>query len=249
MATPDTPIPAKIKDAIVEAIVEIRFETKTVPEILIGRLADYEPWRGYQQRKLPMYEIPAALRQIDPNLRYQTVFELREPTGKRCVRIGPEALSCHQFAPYIGWTDLRPQLNEAIDVLFDRAEPVLLQRLGLRYINALRSDVHGIGSITDLDLTIEVATVPLAGNATLAFSTEPAANMRCTVRIATPDFVTGAVPENTTVLIDVDVFTKTAPGAVTRDVAKDWVRDAHEQEKKNFFRLLKNSTIDALKES
>ena len=85
MATPGKAFPAKIKDAIVEAIFEVRFETTTVQEILIGRLADYEPWRSFQQRKLPAYEIPAAFRQVDQNLRYTTIFELREVSCGVCV--------------------------------------------------------------------------------------------------------------------------------------------------------------------
>lgn len=49
MAERGRPIPTKLKhDAIVEAVVEIRFDmpAKTIPEIFFGRLAEYEPWRG-----------------------------------------------------------------------------------------------------------------------------------------------------------------------------------------------------------
>ena len=71
------PIPQKLKhDAIVEALVEIRFDASTIPEVLLGRLADHEPWKGFDQRRLPAYEIPAPIRQADANLRYNPWFEL-----------------------------------------------------------------------------------------------------------------------------------------------------------------------------
>jgi hypothetical protein len=47
-------LPQKLKnDAIVEAIFEIRFDTSTILEVLIGRLADLVPWNGFKQQRLP----------------------------------------------------------------------------------------------------------------------------------------------------------------------------------------------------
>src|SRR2546427_129180 len=111
-------IPAKLKqDAIVEAIFEIRFDTSTIPEVLLGRLADYAPWKAFEQRRLPAYEIPDPVRQVDPNLRYTPVFELQHAAGQRSVRIGAHVLSYHQLAPYVGWPAFKPELIRAIQGL------------------------------------------------------------------------------------------------------------------------------------
>jgi uncharacterized protein (TIGR04255 family) len=248
-------IPRKLKhDAIVEAVFEMRFRVTTtpeiLPEILFGRLAEYNPWRSLTQRRMPLYGVPAAMREVDPNLRYQPFFELidlEKPT--RFVRIGPQALSYHRVAPYIGWERFQPELDEAVDGLFEKSNGLTIERLGIRYMNALRSDLHGIRSISDLDMKLEVAGDIVSGRANLNFTTAASAHTDCTVRVATTDFVQGDLPANTCVYVDIDVFTKL--GFETRNSAdvKAWVATAHTKEKEQFFRLLREDTIQALREA
>jgi hypothetical protein len=66
MATRKKRIPAKLKDdAIVEAVLEVRFDMTTIPEVVLGRLADCPSWKGFEQGRMPTYEIQAILRQAD----------------------------------------------------------------------------------------------------------------------------------------------------------------------------------------
>jgi hypothetical protein len=54
MATRKKRIPAKLKyDAIVEALLEVRFDMTTIPEVLLGRLADCPSWKGFEQDRMP----------------------------------------------------------------------------------------------------------------------------------------------------------------------------------------------------
>ena len=247
MALCGKPVPKKLKnDAIVEAILELRFDTVTIPEILFGRLADYEPWKELAQQKLPIYEVPAALRQVDPNLRFQAIFELCGP--QRAIRIGPQVISYHRMVPYIGWERFRPELEETITGLFDRANGLVIRRLGLRYLNALSPDLHGITSISDLDLEIKVASRRVEGNVNLNFTMDVTSATACTVRVATTEFVQGKLPPNTSVYVDVDVFTKDGFETRERKAVEDWVTAAHDNEKEQFFRLLTDRSIEALKE-
>jgi uncharacterized protein (TIGR04255 family) len=249
MATRGRPIPKKLKDdAIVEAIFEIRFDSTTIPEILFGRLADYSPWKTFEQRQLPAYVIPAPVRQADANLRYQPVFELVEATRQQAVRIGPQVLSYHRLSPYVGWVKFRSDLEEAIVGLFAKADGLSIRRLGLRYMNALRPDLHGIRSISDLDLSVEIAGEKISGNVNVNFTTHASADTSSTVRIATPDFVQGALPASTSIYVDVDVFTKDTFRTSDQQVVKNWIKTAHDKEKADFFGLLTDSTIEALKE-
>src|SRR5580658_6612724 len=120
MVARDFPLPARIDpDAILEAIVEIRFDAPTIlPEVLFGRLSEHAAWAGFQQRRLAAYEIPAGLRESDVNLRFAPIFELVRPDSRRIVRIGPHAMSYHVLAPYPGWGVFRPEIEEAIDELY-----------------------------------------------------------------------------------------------------------------------------------
>lgn len=243
----EKPVPKKLKnDAIVEAILELRFDTATIPEVLFGRLADYRPWKNLAQRRLPAYDIPSVLRQVDPNLRFQAVFEL---TGEqRAVRIGPQVISYHRTVPYIGWERFWPELRETISGIFETANGLVIRRLGLRYLNALRPDLHGIASISDLDLEIKVANERVTGNVNLNFTVDVPSKTACTVRIATSEFVQGNLPPNTSVYVDVDVFTKGGFETKERKTVENWVTEAHDSEKREFFRLLTDRSIEALEE-
>ena len=196
-----------------------------------------------------MYEIPAPLRQSDPTLRYQPVFELAKPEIQRAIRIGPQVVSYHQVSPYVGWDKFKPELDETIDGLFAKADGPTVRRLGLRYMNALRRDVHGIPSISDLDLRLTIAGEMVSGNVNVNFTTGTPDDTECTVRIATPEFVQGNLPANTSVYVDVDVFTKEGFRTKDQSVVKEWVESAHKTEKEHFFRLLTNQSIESLKEN
>jgi uncharacterized protein (TIGR04255 family) len=249
MAMIGTSTPVKLKhDAIVEALVEIRFSMATIPEIFYGRLAELPPWKGFKQEQLPASNIPAALRQVDLNFRYQPVFALIGEENLRAVRIGPQVLSYHRVMPYVGWARFKPEIDEAIAGVFEKGEGLTVERLGLRYLNALRSDLHGIQSIGDLDLTVQIAGEGIPGNVNVNFTTEVADKTDCTVRIATPEFILGKLPAQTSVYVDVDIFTKPEFTTKERAVVHDWVEVAHTEEKKQFFRLLTERTIESLKE-
>jgi uncharacterized protein (TIGR04255 family) len=242
-------VPKKLKhDAILEAVLEVRFEATTVPEILFGRLAEYEPWKGFGQRRMPVYEIPPLMREADPNLRYQAVFELGHPDKKRAVRVGQHVLSYHRLEPYVGWAQFKPELEEAVHVLFDKADGLVIRRLGLRYINALRQSPHGIRSVLDLNMTLAVADTRISSNVNLNFTVDLPDSSQCTVRVATPEFVQGLLPPSTSAVADVDVFTKEGFKTHDENQVKTWIDFAHTQEKEHFFRLLTSGTIQNLKE-
>lgn len=246
-------VPAKLKtDAIVEALVELRFDLPSVgiPEISFVRLAENPAWKEYQQRMLPLFHLPAHVRMSDVNLRYQPALELVAPDTQRSVRIGPQVLSYHRLAPYVGWGKFRPEINETVVWLFTQIPEINVRRLGLRYMNALRAEAHQIKSVLDLNLELKVADKRIDGNVNVNF-TEPVDNdSACTVRIATPEFiqVQGAVPPNTSVYVDVDVFTKDGFSTGSQEAVIAWINDAHTAEKENFFQLLTDQTINELKE-
>jgi uncharacterized protein (TIGR04255 family) len=242
-------IPAKLKhDAIVEALLEVRFDTTTIPEVLLGRLADCASWKGFEQDRMPAYEIPAFLRQADPNLRYQPIFELHNTEKNRALRIGGHVLSYHRLTPYESWSKFKPELDAAIDALFAKAEGLTISRLGLRYINAIRPEFHQISSILQLDLTLAVEQEAVVSNVNINFTTDLSDDTQCTVRVATTEFVQGTLPPGSRVLIDVDVFTKESFKINDAQKVKQWVESAHIMEKEQFFRLLTDATIDALEE-
>jgi len=251
MATHNKALPEKLRhDAIIEAIFEVRFDmTVMIPEIFFGQLAACELWKKFEQHRMPAYAIPTPLRQADVNLRFQPVFELREAKGHRSVRIGSNVFSYHQMSPYVGGDKFILELSEAIDILFEKAKGLNVRRLGFRYINALIPDIHDIRSIAALDLKLAIAGESVSDQVNINYTKDLSDDTRCTVRIATPDFVQGVLPPNTAVMIDVDVFTKDSFRTKENTKVKEWVKYAHIKEKEQFFRLLTDKTIDFLKEN
>jgi uncharacterized protein (TIGR04255 family) len=242
-------IPLKLKhDFILEVVFELRFETSTLPEVLFGRLADHAPWRGFRQEPLPAYSIPAVMRQTDPNLRYQPVLQLVGEDGRRSVRVGPQVASYHRTAPYVGWLQFSKELEEFFHGVFGRSENTTVSRLGIRYINAATKELHGVSAFTDLDIRLTVKEHQIVEQVNVNYLNEHQRDTQSTVRIATPDLVIGTVPSGATLMIDVDVYTKSGFSTTDPNYVSDWAGFAHGEEKKQFFRLLKPSTIEALRE-
>ena len=201
----------------------------------------------FTQRRLPTADIPAALRRADPNLRYQPSIELIHPEGTKVVRIGPQSLSFTRRAPYPGWEIFGPEIAQAIDVLFSVIPDVSISRLGLRYVNALRSDNHKVTKVADLNLDIAVDKINLEENLNLNYRNNVGSDATCLVRIATRDFARGKISENTSVLIDIDVSTIESFKISNAMSANSWKEAAHEIEKEKFFRLLTPETIKTLR--
>ncbi len=243
------PLPRKLKhDGIVEALLEIRFDTPAVLEVLYGRLADIPSWQGFIQRRLPTADIPAPMRNLDPQLRFAPSFELRETNGQRSIRIGPQAVSYHRGAPYVGWSRFKPELFEVVDQLFAKAGSLTIHRLGLRYLNALTKGRHGLSRVSDLNVRLYVAEERLVGNLNVNFTKDVSQETKCTVRVATTEFVQGHLPQDTAAYVDVDVHTNDSFRANEAPAVREWIDFAHDEEKKAFFGLLPPEIINALRE-
>jgi uncharacterized protein (TIGR04255 family) len=241
-------IPRKLKhDAIVEALIEFRFETRTKPEFLLVRLSEIEAWKDFKESRLPAFSIPEQIREVDPNLRFQPIFELQK--DQRSLRIGPRVISYHLRSPYQGWAIFGKEIERVAEAVFSKADSFVMKRLGLRYLNALTSDVHQIRSIGDLDVSVVVGTETVTDDINLNRTLTASNDRRCTIRIATPEFVTGSLPPNTSVLADIDIFTPDSFETTDQDVVKRWVEAAHTTEKQEFFVLLKDETITSLEET
>ncbi len=244
-----TPHPRRIEpDAIVEALLELRFDAVApLPEVLFGRLAEIAPWAGFTQRSLPAYQIPAAFRDADANLRFVPVFELAGADPGRAVRIGAHVLSYHRMPPYPGWVEFSAELDVAIDGLFDKAEGLAVRRIGLRFLNAFTVQGHGIATVSDLDLTVLVAGAPVSGKFNLNFTTDIAEKTQCRVSISTLEYVQGNIPPDTSLVADIDVFTSEPFQADSREEVKRWLAAAHTQKNEAFFGLLTPTAITRLR--
>lgn len=114
-------LPKKLKnDAIREAVLEIRFEPDPtmVSEVLLGRIADADIWKGYRQARLPTADIPAVIRRANPDLTYQPSIVLTSPDGRVAVRVGPQSVAYSTIGTYPGWDVFGEELTNVVNLLY-----------------------------------------------------------------------------------------------------------------------------------
>ena len=234
-------LPRKLKkDAIVEALCEVRFdssESKEVPELVVGRLADCENWKKFGKARLPISDVPAPVRQQNASLRNQPVLELRDSDRARVVKIGSNVVSYHALAPYPGWDSFRPELDDMLDFVFGAFEDFQALRLGFRYVNLVNEKDHLVPDVMALNYSATVAGTQLEPPLNLNYQIARGEEYRATVRIASPDFVPAKIKEPYSALIDVDVSTPEGSTIASVDAAKAWIIKAHDIEKDEFFKL------------
>ena len=235
-----TRTPAKLNpDAIAEAICEVRFEceeSKSLPELVVGKLAAFRNWEQFAKIRLPISDIPAPIRAQDPNLRNQPSLELRQAQNLRLAKIGPNVLSYHRLAPYPGWDDFKNEIEETIKFLFASFNDFECTRIGFRYVN-LFTDKHGVSGVGELNYSVNVAGEPLSGPQNLNYNRSQSEDHIVQVRIASPEFVSGPDLTEVRAVVDLDVFTPGQFETHNADTAVRWIEEAHNFEKEEFFRL------------
>jgi uncharacterized protein (TIGR04255 family) len=243
-------LPNKLKDdSITEALVEIRFASSDLDEVIVGRLSDFTAWDGYTKARLPAADIPLPIRKMDPALRFQPLLELAAPDKSRRVRIGPATTSYHVLGKYIGWTAFSRELGTVTEHFFKVMKNVQAERLGLRYVNALTKARHGIAGVGDLKLQVRIDDHSVGAPLNVNFTEHQSEVHRVTTRVATPEFVTGPLGKDISLLVDVDVFSPDRFRCTDPQAAMSWVSEAHKIEKESFFRLFPDKTIEAWRES
>ena len=252
MKSPEIP-PGKLKkDAIVEALCEIQFDSKqsqSLPELVVGKLVEFDSWKEFQQNRLPIAEFPSAVRFQEPTLKYQAVVQLNDQEGGRVAKIGPNSLSVHRLTPYPGWEVFKPELVEAIEFLFTTFDDFAASRIALRYVNLFTAKDHGVKDVLDLNYSVNLAGEILDIDQNLNYRLSLSENEEVQVRIATPKFVSGVGDEEFSVLADVDVYAVTNWSTNDLEQALTWLDDAHTYEKSEFFRLFTAEMYERLAKS
>lgn len=240
-----------VEDSIVEALCEIRFEcdeSVTLPELVIGQLAGDEAWSTFQKNRLPINNIPAEVRAQDPNLRREPLMELREPHGARVVKIGTNVFSYHNLLPYPGWSELRPAIENAVRPLFEKFTNFKVTRIGFRYVNIFTSAGHGVNSVCDLNYKASVNGSELNEPINLNYRVQKTEAHTVQVRLASPGYVNSPPGQQMSALVDIDVFTNDNWRNDSFEDTMNWVDDAHEFEKEEFFNLFTPEMFERLVE-
>jgi uncharacterized protein (TIGR04255 family) len=114
-------------------------------------------------------------------------------------------------------------------------------------VNALTSGAHGVRSIEDLNLRVDVGGKPLV-DVTVSYGSDEDPSTEALVRIASKKHVVGELAADATFVVDIDIHNEQPANLKDTADVMAWLEHAHELEKRLFFELLPDRIVDPLKE-
>ncbi|MBN1700020.1 MAG: TIGR04255 family protein [Spirochaetales bacterium] len=120
---------------IIEADIEIRFTSMLPDDAVFGVIYSKISSDFPHVRKLPILQIPEAIRSKDPSLIYNAHYSLTNDKEPLQFNIGPRAIIFVNIDEYIGWDKYFSFINDVLDKIDLKNIILKTQRIGLRYIN------------------------------------------------------------------------------------------------------------------
>ncbi len=233
-------IPKKIDPCpITEVVVEIRFESELPEDAIFGVIYNRFKDRYQSTKKLPILQIPEAIRSQDPNLKFSPHYRIQDDNF--LIQIGPKVFSLVNLKEYCGWECLSQRIYETFAMLADLKIMNNIIRFGLRYINMF--DELNIYDKSNLKVFLNEKSF---GDTTI----------NLTMRIPAGDYFNQfKVVNHAQVIIDnnihngsiIDIDTALSPfsGDFFGNI-HTIVENAHTHEKQLFFSLLKDDFVASL---
>ena len=229
-------LPLKLKhDNVADAIIEVRFDTNTDPNVLFALIyAKVKERLKGKVQSLPFPPVPAVIIRKDQSLKYRPLYRV---DGDDCtLQIGAQMIALNSTIPYIGWGRFYDLFEWVLGQSFDILGNV--QRLGLRYVNFFDENISNQVNIafellgsnnkpTKFHIQTEVETGEFKN--TIQYSPS-------VLQKLDNNSIQGSI-------IDIDTYKVYSGDKCTmKDVLDDLVQ-AHQCEKQLFFSLLKNDLL------
>lgn len=232
-------IPKKIDPCpIVECIVEIRFQPSVPPEAVYGLIFNQVKNSYKDFRKLPILDLPEAIRSHDKNLIYRPHHKLKNEQYD--LNIGPRVISLIKKEPYIGWD----KYSEDIFNLFQQVSGVgvikSIERLGLRYINFFDTDIF-----KKVNLKLLLGENDFIKDDTFIKNTYRESGVQIVLQLGNNVNYNREGRTKTGSLIDVDVSKQNLDISFISN-PNEVLNQMHAKEKKVFFDILQDNFIQQL---
>lgn len=234
-------LPIKIDPCpIVEAVVEFRFSTSLPTDAVFGvvysKLSDVFP----KMDRLPISQIPEAIRNQDPNLRYQPQYVIKHDNLH--LKIGPRVLTFSNINEYVGWDSYSTFIKSTLDRLLDTDVIQFPERIGIRYINLFKFPI-----LDNLNLQIILNESKLSEQTTTLRTELAEEDILKVIQIVNNTGVMTYNYSDQGSLVDIDCIYN-FPNASTDFYLRyyDLMQKAHLVEKSTFFSLLKEDFLRTL---
>lgn len=230
-------LPRKITPCpIWEAVVEIRFDSDIEPDAIFGILYQKVKNEYPKVEKLPILQIPEAIRLKDQDLLKQPYYKLS--CDNLSIRIGPQVFSVLCTKEYIGWEKFSEVLEKNFNAIDDLKIVKEVKRFGVRYINFFEK----MNIFDNIAVQITKHGKPFICDGQHIKVTTNVGGFINKMQIANKARLVGR--KNTGSVIDIDVSLK-EPLNFFENKAKI-IENCHRVEKESFFELLKENFLKTL---
>lgn len=142
-------IPIKIDPCpIVEAIIELRFETNIPSDAIFGVFYNEINDLFGDYNKLPILQLPEEVRESEERLKYSPHYQFKK--DKYTLNFGPRIINLIDRKEYSGWGEFSDLAGKTFSRFLKINNFESFKRLGLRYVNFFSENVYNLSNI-DID--------------------------------------------------------------------------------------------------
>ena len=233
-------IPIKITPCpIIESIFEVRFGSEMPGEAIFGII--YNAFKdGFPKlEKLPILQIPDTIRSSDPNLTYAPHYKLG--SDNYILQVGPRVFSLANVNEYVGWEIFYEKIRDVFEIIYGLNIIKEIYRFGFRYIN-LFPEIN-IYEKSDLKILLKDNSLTKEVNILTNLHANGFVN---TLRMVSDTQVEISKKKMIGSVIDIDTSLNNAIKTFSFSTIEQIIKDAHTEEKKLFFNLLKDEYLKTL---
>jgi len=199
--------------------------------------------------KFPAADIPAPIRQVNPAMRFQALFRFQ--WNDYFFLVGDEVfgVAC-RLPPYPGWSNFKPNIISALNVLIESNFIKSINRVGLRYIDLIEGNGKSLEEqIKNIDFSISVGQNHVEREPfTLRMEIHENGLARA-IQVAGPAIANSADGSTRSgIIIDIDngmeLTNISAPHCLVN--LSEWLERIHADSKTLFFGCLKPEAIEAM---
>ena len=236
-------IPTKLNLCpIIESVFEIRFDSvldaNIVFALIYGKLKDDFP----KVETLPLSELPASMRDADPNLKYQPAYKLHYKDNENIVlQICAKAVGFSFTPEYCGWNDFSSFVIRYLNKIRETEVISHVIRIGFRVINFIEGNVFD-GEKINLKICLRDKEIPYKETSIKTVFSD--GDCHSTTMIFNEAQLNNVTPIKKGSVIDIDTFSVNCSRFFEN--APAFLENVHLAEKKVFFNLLTEEYLKSM---
>ncbi|MCK5741688.1 MAG: TIGR04255 family protein [Chlorobi bacterium] len=235
-------LPDKIeKCPITEAIFELRFTSDFPDEAIFGIIyAEVKDDFKEGHESLPILQLPEKVRAQDPGLMYKAHHRLAK--GNMVLNIGPRVLSFANSDIYTGWAEWSKFFNTILNKIEKTNVLTNIERIGLRYINIFSDNIFD-----KVKLEVKIDNKILSDESTNLRTEIIDGQYINILQVGNSLNITKNNQDISGSIIDIDCIYNVENTTEFLSDRSDIIEGLHNNEKKLFFSILKESFLEELK--